>query len=119
MTADTNKIQEIKAYVMAHIDCDLTARALAARYGLSITTLRRRFLQTEGEPLGAYVRRTRMECAAEDLLFGETAADVCVGCNFNSRSSFNRAFKRTFGVTPQDYKLARGKLPPAAGAGER
>ena len=103
---DYRTMQEIVAYIYAHLDDDLSIKTLAARFGVNYSTLRHRFQTVTGMTLGHYVMKMRMECAAEDLLFGESVTDVCVGCNFESRASFNKAFKRVHGLCPRDYKAA-------------
>ncbi len=95
------------------LDDDLRIPTLAKRYGLTSPALRLRFQNVEGETLGAYIRRTRMECAAEDLLFGESVREVSVSCNYDSQASFIKAFKRAYGCSPIEYKLAHGATAPA------
>ena len=111
--ASDRLIRKVKKYIAAHPGGDLSIKALAARFELTEPTLRHRFQRAEGATLGQYVLRKRMECAAEDLLRGESVSGVCEKYHFETMAGFCKAFKRCYGASPQQYKVAHG-LPPYA-----
>ena len=51
-----------------------------------------------------FVNHYRIDIAKKLLLKGETIADVCYGCGFESLSYFNRVFKRVTGTSPTGFR---------------
>lgn len=116
-------IRRTKTYITAHLDGDLSIKALAARFELTEPALRHRFLRAVGVTIGQYVQRVRMERAAEDLLDGAGVTEVCEKYHFETLAGFCKAFKRRYGVSPQQYKVAHGlpalskEMKPRAASG--
>ncbi|UJW31132.1 AraC family transcriptional regulator [Saccharothrix sp. AJ9571] len=78
---------------------------LARRCGVSRATLTRRFTAVTGEPPLTYLRRRRMEMAANRLLESDDSlATIAKLVGYASEFSFSRAFTRTFGVAPGHYR---------------
>ena len=59
-----------------------------------------------GESVHQYVRRTRLEHAANQLMFdsGSPVIDIANKCGFTSLPSFSQAFKNDFGLTPGQWR---------------
>ena len=78
---------------------------LASQLAMSTSQFRRRLLATTGETPQGYITNIRMQKARYllDTTPDMTILDVAKGCGYNDQSSFTRAFKRFFGVTPSDY----------------
>ena len=96
-----------------------TIAELAREVGLSRSALVERFSRYLSEPPMTYLARWRMQLAARAL--GSTARSVAqIGAEvgYESEASFNRAFKREFGVPPARFRKDRRRhpdqLPPAA-----
>ncbi|HUI70336.1 MAG TPA: AraC family transcriptional regulator [Spirochaetia bacterium] len=99
----------VRHAVEASIARDLSIEELAFLCKCSPSTFKRRFRNLYGTSPIRWIRRRRMELAADLLRRGDTRpSEVYYQVGFESHSSFSQAFKSTFGVTPQDYKL--GKL---------
>ncbi|RFU38053.1 helix-turn-helix domain-containing protein [Actinomadura logoneensis] len=80
-------------------------RELARRAGLSPRHLQRRFTAEMGVPPGGYVERVRVEAARRAL--AETAEPVeamARRLGFGTGETLRRAFHRTVGVAPSDYR---------------
>lgn len=88
---------------------------LAARVGLSRAALARRFTQVLGEPPMSYLTSWRMALAADRLRSSDaTVAAVARQVGYGTPFSFSAAFKRVYGMSPQEYR--RTPEPPPAGA---
>ncbi len=105
----TERAQE---YLRAHLAEPLCLKALAREVGCSPFYLSRTFSDQVGETLPAYLRRLRMEKAADLLRSGDhnvTEAAMAVG--YSSLSHFSKAFCRVMGCCPCVYpnpaRLAR------------
>lgn len=97
-------------------DPELSAGAVARRFGISDRYLRMLFAQ-EGESVADYVARRRLEECARRLADPRwrhcTVSEVAIAWGFNSLGSFDRVFKQRFQCTPQAFRAA--SLAAAAG----
>jgi AraC-like DNA-binding protein len=85
---------------------------LARAAGLSRAHFSREFRAAFGESPHEYLLTRRMERAAALLRNTDrSVADVCMSVGLQSVGSFTSSFKRTYGVTPTEYRAA---FPPAA-----
>jgi AraC family transcriptional regulator len=104
------RLERVLAHVQAHLDEDLSLRALAALSAASPFHFHRLFKRSIGETSSRYVRRLRLERAAHALLLHRgTVLDVALECGYSNHETFTRAFHRRFGVAPVDFR-ARGLL---------
>ncbi|MFJ7217363.1 AraC family transcriptional regulator [Amycolatopsis sp. NPDC098790] len=89
-----------------------TVGTLAARTGVSRSTLAKRFGELVGEPPLTYLTRHRMTLAADLLAERETAtvAEVARAVGYADAFSFSAAFKRVRGTNPSDVRHT-GKPP--------
>ena len=98
--------------VEAHLcDVELDTRRIARRVGVSSRYVQLLFAELATTP-SAYIQRRRLERAAArlsqrggDVTITQVAFDV----GFNDLSSFCRAFRRRFGMSPSDYRIAGGR----------
>ena len=86
--------------------CDpWTVIGLAAEVGASRSVLAERFARYLGEPPLTYLARWRMQLAARSLrTTRNTVLQVASNVGYESEASFNRAFKREFGLPPARYR---------------
>ena len=88
--------------------------AEAARFaGMSAPLFMRNFKKVAGMTLVAYLNHVRLALAAQ-LLGGTTRniADIAVECGCSDQSYLDRLFKRSFGLSPKDFRrecLAAGR----------
>jgi len=85
---------------------------LAAAAGLSRAHFSREFRAAFGESPHTYLLTRRMERAAALLRTTDrSVADICFSVGLQSVGSFTSSFKRTYGLTPTEY---RASFPPAS-----
>ncbi len=101
-----SRINDVLYYIHKDISKELSARELADVAAYSEQHFHRIFRQVVGESVHQYIRRTRMEYAANQLMFDTTSSlsDIVTKCGFSSLSSFSRAFNDTFKMSPGEWR---------------
>ena len=98
-------LAETRRYMEAHLDESLTIPALSRRACLSATTFKEAFRQLYGLPVHTWLRKRRMERAAELLHTpGLSLEGVAKAVGYSSVSQFAAAFRQQYGVTPGKYR---------------
>ena len=85
---------------------ELDSQALAARLGVSLSTLRRMFRERLGISPAKYLLRLRMNEAKR--LLSETMSpikEVAARCGYGSSIAFHRAFRESNSVTPRAFRM--------------
>jgi AraC-like DNA-binding protein len=84
---------------------NVSLEEMALKFGLSESRLRVLFKAQVGLPPTQYVIKMRMKNAAKELRETyERVAEIAAGLGFDSDSYFTRAFKKTYGMTPTQYR---------------
>ncbi|MCW8334051.1 AraC family transcriptional regulator [Vibrio paucivorans] len=101
-----SRINDVLFHIHQDISKELPAKELAKVAAYSEQHFHRIFKQVVGESIHQYIRRTRMEYAANQLMFDTKASvlEIANNCGFNSLSSFSRAFKSTFDMSPGEWR---------------
>ncbi|ENK2092486.1 AraC family transcriptional regulator [Vibrio vulnificus] len=101
-----SRINDVLYFIHQDISRELSAKALADVAAYSEQHFHRVFKQVVGESIHQYIRRTRMEYAANQLMFDTRSSvlDIANKCGFSSVSSFSRAFKATFSMAPGEWR---------------
>lgn len=99
------KIQKVLDYISSNLERDLTLNQIAQSVKLSPSRLHYLFRTQLGMPAIQYVKMRRLE-RARDLLktTSLTVKEVRVRVGMHDRSHFARRFKKTYGVTPYQYR---------------
>lgn len=83
----------------------LRVEDLARIAGLSIYQLNRRLRLILGITASQLVTKTRIDAASTMLREGpQPVADIAHACGYFDQSAFSRVFRRTVGLTPQQYR---------------
>jgi AraC-like DNA-binding protein len=90
----------------------LGVEALAEAAGLSRAHFSREFRRAFGVSPYAYLLTRRLERAAALLRNTDrSVAEICLDVGLQGLGSFTTSFKRTYGMTPTEYRAA---FPPAS-----
>jgi AraC family transcriptional regulator len=92
-------------YIQSHLESDLALDVLAGRVGFSPYHFHRIFREVIGEPTKEYIRRLRIDRAAYRLKISEeTIMRIALDAGFQTHESFTRAFRRRFGIPPNEFR---------------
>jgi len=84
-----------------------SVRSLAARLGLEVRTLERRFCRQLRTTPKAWIMRERMICAPPLLAEGLSNKEVAATLSYTCETNFCRDFKRSYGSAPQRFARIR------------
>lgn len=103
--ADDDRLGRILRHIRANLGQALDVSTLADLAGLSRTQFTRTFVAREGLPPAEFIMRERMTQAARllgrpDLPVGDAAR----ACGFADPNYFAKVFRRTFGISPTEFR---------------
>nr|WP_319399216.1 GyrI-like domain-containing protein [uncultured Carboxylicivirga sp.] len=100
-----NRINRVFEYIDQHLETDLSLAILSEIALFSPFHFHRIFKFITGETVNEYVIRRRIEKAAIDLLHKNiTATEMAYKYGFSDNTSFSRAFKKYYGISPTEFK---------------
>ncbi|MCT7353192.1 GlxA family transcriptional regulator [Streptomyces sp. 15-116A] len=116
-TARRDPLREVQRWITEHPAGDLSVEALAARARLSPRHFARAFRAETGVTPGRYVDRVRLEHARrllEDT--GDGVEEISRASGYGTPEAMRRAFLRTLGTAPAEYRRRFRPASPAAAA---
>lgn len=98
----------VLAHIDEHIDEELTSERLSDVARSSRFHFQRQFTAIFSTSAHRFVQLTRLARAAQQLAFrAETPiVEIAIGARYDSHEAFSRAFKRTVGQTPSEFRAA-------------
>jgi AraC family transcriptional regulator len=107
----SERIQNSVDFIEEKLCEKLDLSQLADRIYLSKYYFHRIFHSIVGESVAEYIRKRRLSKAAEDLRStDDRLVDIALRYQFGSQESFSRAFKKVFGITPNEYRKSNNIL---------
>ena len=104
---DQRRLARVTDYIAANIEGDVSVGALAEVACLSRHHFTRAFQTSTGLAPHRYVSCLRLENAKRLLRESDVPiAHIALACQFSSQSAFGRAFLRSVGASPADYRRA-------------
>ncbi len=102
--ASRERIDRVKNEIQRHLDQNHNLESLAAAAGCSPHHLSRTFAQVTGISLMLWIRRARVERAAELIASGRcNVSEAALEVGYHSFSHFSRAFCQEKGVPPSKW----------------
>ena len=98
------KIRQTLSYINENLGRELSVDTLAERVYLSRYHFMRLFKAETGSTVHAYVRQKRLLYAARLIREGTNANQAAEAAGFSDYSTFHRAFRSSFGVSPGQLK---------------
>ncbi len=99
------KLKPVIRYLEKHYNTPLNLEDVASMASLSPYHFHRVFKAVTNETLNEYLRRLRLQRAAQDLFYKKPAViDVALEFGFSSSQSFAKAFRKYFNMSPTDVR---------------
>lgn len=99
------RIQLAVEFISSNLNHRLRISKLAALANLSVHHFCRLFRSQMGQTPRAYLRSVRMEKTARLLATSLLSIKEIMGMvGYNDKSDFSRDFKRSFGISPSEYR---------------
>ena len=103
--SDRKQIEEIRSWVVDHLEQDLPVEKLAAKAGMSPRNFARAFLKDTGTTPARFIQRLRVEVARRRLEESRDKLEkIANDCGFGSITTLRRSFIRVLRVPPADYR---------------
>ncbi len=103
------RFADLSAWMLANLATDLSVEALAARCAMAPRSFARVFAARMGATPAKHVERLRVEAARQRLeQADETVATIAQRCGFGDDERMRRAFMRSLGISPTDYRARFG-----------
>lgn len=98
------RLKELMEDRMLYRDPDLTLGRLARRLTLPVKTLSAAINRVEKKNVSQFVNDYRIQAACEMLAEkGKSVTDAMLAAGFQTKSNFNREFRRVTGTSPTDW----------------
>lgn len=100
-----NAVAQMQCYIKEHLEEPITLHILAQVAGYSPWHCAKLFKELTGKAPFEYIRMCRLSKAALELRDRNLKiVDVAMDFVFDSHEGFSRAFRKQFGISPNDYK---------------
>lgn len=102
------RVDNVVEYVRAHLDSEIDIRTLADISAFSPFHFHRIIRAHLGEPIGAFIVRTRVETAAKLLRYSDKPiSEIAYIVGYDTPSSLTKAFVKLFGLSPTTYRTTK------------
>ncbi|QTH41531.1 helix-turn-helix domain-containing protein [Cohnella sp. LGH] len=99
-------VHTVKKLIKNALSEDLNRESLAAAVHLNPGYLSRLFKKETGYSLTDYITHERMKQATELLKTRATVTEIALAVGYSYQSHFSKMFKKTFKMSPQEYRKA-------------
>ena len=100
-----NAVKEIILHLEKHLDEKKTLESLVKQSSLSLSVFHHIFGNVYGETPYAYLKKYKMELAADRIMEGDKKiGEVALEVGYSNASKFAKAFESVYGMLPKDYR---------------
>ncbi len=103
--------QNLIQYIEQHLDEDLPLERLANEFFVSKYHIAHVFKDNIGISIHQYIMKKRLAVCRDAILSNTSISEAYLQCGFKDYSSFYRAFKKEFGISPKEYSELYSKHP--------
>lgn len=100
----TSLYQNLVAYIEDHVDEDLSLEKLAETFFVSKYHISHVFKENLGMSVHQYITKKRLALCRESILGNRSITESYLTYGFGDYSSFYRAFKKEYGISPKDFR---------------
>lgn len=93
-------------YIERHLNEDLTIDQLARTFYISRSQILQTFKKNFGITVHQYITKRRLEMCRKALCQNTTITKIFRQYGFRDYTSFYRAFKKEYGISPKEYKIS-------------
>lgn len=97
-------LEQITIYIEDNAGKKLTLKETASHFGVSVSTVTQLFQKKSQNTFHGFVTQCRMEKARKLICQGRTLESVGREVGYQDHSTFYRAFRQTFGMSPREYR---------------
>ncbi|MBP5454220.1 MAG: helix-turn-helix transcriptional regulator, partial [Lachnospiraceae bacterium] len=95
-------------FIADHYQQPISLDEIAAQVNLSPAYLSKKFHNTIGKTISEYLNSERLKHAALELISTKhSITEIALNSGFNDANYFKDVFKKTFGISPRDYRKRR------------
>jgi len=114
------KLHLLMAKEQPYLDPDLTLQQLAEKLRTNTSILSKAINSGFGQNFNNYINEYRVNAMREKMVLPKyqnyTLVSIAFECGFNSKATFNRAFKKFTGMSPKSYLEQQLTMPRVAEA---
>lgn len=97
------QIEEIINYIKENLQKNLSIDTLSSKFFINKYYLMHKFKSQTGYTLHKYIQQKRLAFSKSLIIKGHKITELYIKCGFGDYSSFIRAFKKAYGISPKDY----------------
>lgn len=104
--------QSLVRFIDSHLEEDLSLERLSKEFFLSKFYISHLFQETTGLSLHQYIIKKRLQACRSAIRGGASVGEACSRSGFGDYSSFYRAFKKEYGISPAAYQKSLSEEQP-------